>query len=92
MENTETGDVAVFVTGSHGGRSAIGKLLNVFARNPSAGLPIVRLNVASYKHRTYGRIEVPDFPIVGRTGVPAQPQTIEPAGTGNSELDDEIPF
>jgi hypothetical protein len=92
MENTETGDVAVFVTGSHGGRKAITKLLNIFTRNPHAGLPIIRLNVASYRHRTFGRIETPDFPIVGRTGAPAR-QTIEPAGTGNDELDDdEIPF
>jgi hypothetical protein len=93
MENVETGDVAVFVTGSHGGCSAISKLLKVFARNAGAGLPIIRLTVASYKHRTYGRIETPDFPIVGRTGVPAQPtQTIEPAGASARELDDEIPF
>jgi hypothetical protein len=93
MESTETGDVAVFVTGSQGGQSAISKLLKVFARKASAGLPIIRLNVASYKHRTYGRIETPDFTIVGRTGVPAQPtQTIELAGASSRELDDEIPL
>jgi hypothetical protein len=93
MEDTETGEVAVFVTGSHGGRKAITKLLNIFTRNPRAGLPIIRLNVASYKHRTYGRIETPDFPIVGRTGAPGKPtQTIEPAGASSNDLDDEIPF
>jgi hypothetical protein len=103
MEDAETGDISVFVTSSHGGRGAIGKLLNIFSRKTRNGLPIVKLNVASYKHRTFGRIETPDFPIVGWTG-PAQAMTaalmptspndpmLEPAGASNADLDDEIPF
>jgi hypothetical protein len=100
MEAVETGDVAVFVTGSHGGRGALGKVINRFARNAKNGLPIIKLAVASYKHRTYGRIETPDFPIVGWTEsavaplVPASPNgpTLEPVGASNADLNDEIPF
>jgi hypothetical protein len=93
MEDTATGEVTVFVTGTHGGCDAITKLLNIFVRNPRAGLPVIRLDVASYRHRTYGRIEKPDFVIVGRTGAPAAPaETIEPAGASSDDLDDEIPF
>jgi hypothetical protein len=93
MEDRETGEVAVFVTSSNGGCRAITRLLNIFVRNPRAGLPIIRLDTASYRHRTYGRIEKPDFVIVGRTGAPVAPaQTIEPAGASSDDLDDEIPF
>jgi hypothetical protein len=101
LENAETGDVVVFVTGSHGGRSAISKLLNVYARNPSAGLPIIKLAVSSYRHRTYGKIEMPDFPIVARTGstqpamatgIEEPPPLLEPVGGSSRDLDDEIPW
>jgi hypothetical protein len=94
MENAETGDVAVFVTGSHGGRGALGKLINCYARNAKNGLPIIKLAVASYKHRTYGRIETPDFPIIGWTGGPplAPGGELEPAGASSNDLDDDIPF
>jgi AAA domain len=53
MESVECGDVAVFVTGSRGGCDALGKLVNRFALNSKNGLPIIKLNVGSYKHRTY---------------------------------------
>jgi hypothetical protein len=67
MEDAETGEIAVFVTGSHGGKGAIRALLNVAGRNLDKG-PVIRLAVSSYRHRTFGRIETPDFPVVSWTG------------------------
>jgi hypothetical protein len=89
LEDAETGEVVVFVTASHGGRSAVGSLCRIVGRNVRKGTPIIRLNVSSYRHKTYGRIETPDFPIVGWAGVPAT-EVIAPGAA--KELDDEIPF
>jgi hypothetical protein len=68
LENPETGELIVFVTGSAGGRGAIGALVNIASRNLHKGQPIIQLGVRSYKHKQFGRIENPDFPIVGWTG------------------------
>jgi hypothetical protein len=65
LEDVETGEVLVFVTSSRGGCSAIGNLCNLFARNAENGLPIIKLGTSSYRHKTYGRIDIPDFPVVG---------------------------
>jgi hypothetical protein len=88
MEDAETGEIAVFVTGSHGGKGAIRALLNVAGRNLDKGAPVIRLAVSSYRHRTFGRIETPDFPVVswtGSSGVVEKPAVAE-------ELNDEIPY
>ena len=80
LSDLETG--AVTVTSSVGGIGAIGALCGIFADNAQNGLPIVRLGVSSYKHKHYGRVEVPDLPVVGWTGKP----------TIAADLDDSIPF
>jgi hypothetical protein len=86
LEDIKTGEIVVFVSGSHGGRGAIGNLCDSAANNHQRGQPRIRLAVSSYKHKMYGRIEVPDFPIVGWTG------TAEPSKQIEAELSDEIPF
>jgi hypothetical protein len=58
-------------------------------------LPKLRLGVSSYKHKTYGRIETPDFTVIGWTGWPAgtvAPPPGEDSEAQATELDDEIPF
>lgn len=76
----------------------MGNLIEAAALSYHLGLPQIRLDVISYRHRTYGRIEKPDFPIVGWTG--GSKQTTG-NGDGNKplprpsvkeELSDEIPF
>ena len=87
LEDAETGEIVVFVASSHGGRGAIGKLCNIFGRNASKGLPIIRLNTSAYKDKLYGRIETPEFPVVSWTGeAAADPKPLK------AELNDEIPF
>jgi hypothetical protein len=88
LTRVETGELLTFVTGSKGGISAIGALCRVYARKYGIGvLPIVALRVRSYKHKLFGRIETPDFEIVGWDGVPAQavPQSYP-------EEEEEVPF
>jgi hypothetical protein len=66
LSDMQNGDVMTFVTASHGGVSAIGKLCSLYGRRGGTGpLPIIKLAVRSYKHKTYGRIETPEFDIVG---------------------------
>jgi hypothetical protein len=93
LEDAETGELVTFVTSTAGGNGAIGRLCGQFSRNAKNGLPIVRLGSSSYKHKSYGRVEVPDFPVIGWTGVAttAQAATLIPA-TASDDVDDEIPF
>jgi hypothetical protein len=87
LENPETGELIVFVTGSAGGRSAIGALVKVGSHNLHKGQPVIQLGVRSYKHKQFGRIENPDFPVVGWTGA-----TPNVSGTVHPAFDDQIPF
>jgi hypothetical protein len=87
LENPETDEVIVFVSGSAGGTGAIGALVRTAARHLHKGPPLIQLGVRSYKHKQYGRIENPDFPIVGWPDAVAgkEPPTA-------AELNDSIPF
>ena len=98
LENLETGELVVFVTGSAGGSTAVGTLVKTASRNLHKGQPIIQLGVRSYKHKQYGRIENPDFPIVGWTGgtgmapaAPAPAPTL-PAKAVHPAFDDQIPY
>jgi hypothetical protein len=97
LEDAETGVVMTFVTGSAGGNGAIGRLCGQFHRNAKNGLPIIRLGASSYKHKAYGRVEVPDFPIIDWTGVVCtaveeRAATISLVPSTRDGMDDEIPF
>jgi hypothetical protein len=65
LENVATGQLVIFVSGSHGGMSAIATLCGSAARNVRRGNPRIRLRVGSYKHPKFGRVQVPEFTVVG---------------------------
>jgi hypothetical protein len=90
FEDVESGEIVIFVSGSQGGRGAIGNLCGSAANNHRRGHPRIKLGVSSYKHRVYGRIEVPDFPVVGWTG--GLSGAAEPPKPIQAEMSDEIPF
>jgi hypothetical protein len=107
LEDAETGELLTFVTGTAGGNSAIGRLCGQFSRNAKNGLPVIRLAASSYRHKHYGRVEVPDFPVIGWTGsalaqeavsdfpvIPGAAPAHEPVPVlaGADEMDDAIPF
>jgi hypothetical protein len=89
LEDVESGELLTFVTGSQGGNTAVGRLASQFVRNSRNGLPIVRLNATSYKHKSFGRVETPDFPVIGWTG--GEKKISTPAETAK-EFNDAIPF
>ena len=71
LENAATGQVVVFVSSSQGGISAIATLCGTAARNLHRGNPRIRLRVGSYKHPKFGRVQVPEFTVVGWDSPPA---------------------
>ena len=96
----ETGAAVVFVTNSKGGLDAVGALSEVYALNLKLGLPVVKLAVGSYEHKSFGRIEIPNFLVTGWNGSGIVAPEIEvkakameaPVATKANDMDDEIPF
>jgi hypothetical protein len=94
LQHKETQERFTFTTSSRGGIGALGALARVYSRerkrHPGED-PIVALKVDSYDHkiRSYGKIKVPVFQVVGwtpRAGERQLPPPTEPA------MDDAIPF
>ena len=64
LENIETGDRYVFITGSAGGAMAIRGVCSKYARNITRGLPTVKLAVTEFKSKKFGSVTRPDFPVI----------------------------
>jgi hypothetical protein len=88
------GEIFTFVSGSVGGRQAVSRLAARAARQMATmGLPIIKLGIESYKHRSFGRIDKPDFHIVGWTNPNPKPEVAQlVAEKKHDEFSDEIPF
>ena len=79
LENVETGEQCVFVTSSIGGRIAIEKLCQKWARQPERGQPLIKLATAPFRTKKYGEISRPDFPVVTWPNAPsAEPIDVTP--------------
>jgi hypothetical protein len=65
LENVATGQIVVFVSSSQGGMGAIATLCGAAARNLHRGNPRIKLRVGSYKHPKFGRVQIPEFTVVG---------------------------
>jgi hypothetical protein len=93
LEDAETGEFLIFVSGSYGAKIAVEKLCNRVARNIKAGkdlgLPTIELAVAEFSTKDYGKIDRPDFPIVKWERGEDAPRDISPPSTS---LNDSIPF
>ena len=70
LQNIETAEIFTFQTTSPTGRTAVGALMRAYNRmrrtHPNE-TPIVQLKASSYEHRTFGKVNIPSFAIVGRT-------------------------
>jgi hypothetical protein len=91
MQNLETSEVFTFQTTSATGRAAVGALMRAYNRMRVAHpgeVPIVQLKPSNYEHRTFGKVNIPAFVIVGRTNIdepkPGTPPT-------NNDPDDGLP-
>jgi hypothetical protein len=104
----ESGETAVFKTGSKGGANAIGKLMDEFWQNPQLGRPIVELGTDKYKNgKTGGWTDYPVLKTIGYDPI-TTPMTIpepvkeDPISTGKPktketvstkvDMNDDIPF
>jgi hypothetical protein len=94
LEDIETGEILTFVSGSIGGRQAVSRLAGRAARNMALwGLPIIKLAIESYKDKSFGRIDKPDFNIVGWTNPNPKPEVVQLVAENNrDEFSDEVPF
>jgi len=93
------GDLVIFTTSSKGGEICLASLCGIYGRSPRNGmLPIVALKTRSYKHKTYGKIQTPDLPIVGwdNGGAPsAAPVSSAPLSSPDADaevVEMDIPF
>jgi hypothetical protein len=94
FEDGESGDILTFVSGSLGGRQAVSRLAARSARHMATmGLPIIALAIESYKHKNFGRIDKPDFSIIGWTNPNPTQEVVQLAAQRNhDEFSDEVPF
>jgi hypothetical protein len=88
----ETGEDFSFISGSFGGRMAVGNLasqiLNKRQLCPGA-LPLVRLEAGEFKSRQYGMVPCPIFAITSWIDPQGRPIT---NNTTADDLNDEIPY
>jgi hypothetical protein len=104
LEDAETGEFVLFVGTSLGAKIAIERLASRVARDIKAGrdrgLPRIKLAIGQFNTKEYGKVDRPDFVIVGwehehepdagfRPLSEKKPIEKMPIGT---EVDDEIPF
>lgn len=95
LEN-EAGDHFIFVSGSTGGARAVSDLCAAWARKshrePACGQPIVKLRTVMMPSKRFGNVPRPHFEIVGWDGGSSAPVREVQALSGDSDMDDEIPF
>jgi hypothetical protein len=85
----DSGALVTFVSGSVGGKLAVGKLCSAYLRNKSR--PIVKLDVGSFRSKEYGAIPAPDFNIIGFEGVEAAEAPVEKEKSA-AEFNDALPY
>jgi hypothetical protein len=95
LEDVETGELVIFVSGSHGGIGAIGELCGIYGRQHRNGRPIIKTGVRTYNHKIYGEVATPEFTLTGwDPNIVAAPPANEPPSSALplGDLNDEIPF
>jgi hypothetical protein len=86
LENVRTGELVLYCTGSKGGRTAIGKLMQTAMTNLHRGNPIVKLASSSYRHKDFGDVLVPVFEVVSWSNVNRKPEPLQEV------MNDDLPF
>jgi len=87
FESLEDGIRMLFKTSTSGGRKAIASLAKAFADRMKTGaidvVPVVKMTPSSYKHKEFGKVFVPTFPVAA---------WLTPAGVDEASgaLDDEV--
>jgi hypothetical protein len=104
FESLETGEIVAFRTSSWGGRRAVAELATLCAFKSKRGepsLPTVKLDKSSFQSKSYGKIQQPQFTIIGFDNDVGERHEInmDPGGNGSAgsagaaaQVDDEVPF
>jgi hypothetical protein len=93
LKNPATDEEFIYSTNSKGGIGAVGRMVSAVRRGHrqgNTGLPVIRLDVDSYKHKNkeYGKVFVPQFTLVG---FKLEAELAGGEADLDAELDDEIP-
>jgi hypothetical protein len=90
------GEMYVFVTASFGGRRAVGDVCAAWGRknvrDPSCGMPIIRLREVMMPSKRFGEVPRPHFEIIGWDGVHTPVREIDTSKIKPDDMNDEIPF
>jgi hypothetical protein len=104
FESCETGEIVAFRTPSFGGRRAIAELASLCAFKSKRGepsLPIIKIEKSSFTSKNYGKIQQPQFTIIGFENDSGEHHEIDVDKLGNSGGSDgddgappvdEVPF
>ena len=87
LQDAETLETFAFRTMSPTGRTAVSTLIRNFERarrTKPEQLPIIQLGSSSYQHKVFGRVNIPQFNIVGHVST-SKPDTLA------ADISDEIP-
>ncbi len=93
LKNPATGEEFIYSTSSKGGIGAVGRMVSAVRRGQrqgNTGLPVIRLDVDSYKHRRkeFGKVFVPSLPVIG---FKSEAELAGGEADLDAELDDKIP-
>jgi hypothetical protein len=94
LENLETGEVAIFVSSSYGGKRAVSDLCDAYAKNTKktgCGQPIIKLKTTDMPTKKFGKVPRPLFEVDHwdeAGGVEVMPPTTSPP----DDMNDAIPF
>jgi hypothetical protein len=88
LEHVESGETFLFSTVSKTGRKAVANLCQAYDRKKKVALPVVRLEVSSFKHKDprVGKVKVPVFAVMSWQADEA------PRAGARPDFDDDIPF
>ena len=92
LKDPATGEEFIYSTSSRGGIGAVGRLVSAIRkgqRQGNTGLPVIRLDVDDYKHKTYGKVFVPKFSVVG---FKSEAELTGGEADLDADLSDSIPF
>jgi hypothetical protein len=91
----EGGQIYTFVTASKGGLSALGELVDQYAkrrRMKPDEIPVIELHARSYQHKEYGETFAPQLKITGWAGIPENFTELASAMEPDGDEGEGVPF
>jgi hypothetical protein len=94
--NPDDGEEYVYSATSDGARRAVCDLIKEFTRqrkkDPMHCAPVVKLATDFYRHKNYGRVDIPKLEVVEWRASDNAATPPGPEGSDDADLNDEVPF